>query len=112
MTSLSGTVEITGIIAGVAVVLGFLTLLGLTAGVTTGVVLGRRAQKKGMSQQSSDNAGVSTGEGMSRACCVYMLCMCCMSTYCVSTCCMSMCGTMQVQFRDTGIGERTHEARE
>ena len=61
----SHAVEITGTIAGVVVVLVLLTLLGLTAGVSIGVVLARRAQKKGMSpqrkggfQRSSGNAGI------------------------------------------------------
>ena len=61
----SHAVEITGFIAGVVVVLVLLTLLGLTAGVSIGVVLGRRAQKKGMSsqrkgafQRSSANVGI------------------------------------------------------
>ena len=60
-----GAVDVTGIIPGVAVVLVLLTLLGLTAGVSIGVVLVRRAQKKGMSpqrkgefQRSSGNAGL------------------------------------------------------
>ena len=61
----SHAVEITGFIAGVVVVLVLLTLLGLTAGVSVGVVLGRRAQKLGMSsqrkgafQRSSANVGI------------------------------------------------------
>ena len=51
-------VDTAGLTAGVVVVLVLLTLLGLTAGVSLGVVLVRRAQKKGMSQQSSGNAGI------------------------------------------------------
>ena len=61
----SHAVEITVTIAGVVVVLVLLTLLGLTAGVSIGVVLVRRAQKKQMSsqrkgefQRSSGNAGI------------------------------------------------------
>ena len=55
-------VDTAGLTAGVVVVLVLLTLLGLTAGVSIGVVLVRRAQKKQISPLSSDNAGIDRAE--------------------------------------------------